>query len=55
MIFFVVGGDDEGCDYRDVYEYVDDGYEEEKCFEVNLLSWFVGWCEVSDFCSNIIC
>lgn len=38
-----------------MYEYADDGHEEEKCPEVNLPSRLVGRCEVSDFCSNITC
>lgn len=55
MTFSAAGGDDEGRDYRDVYEYADDGHEEEKCPKVNLPSRLVGRCEVSDFCSNITC
>ena len=47
--------DDEGRDYGDVYEYTDDGHDEEKCPEVNLPSRLVGRCGVSDFCSNITC
>ena len=38
-----------------MYEYTDDGHNEEKCPEVNLPSRLVGRCEVSDFCSNVTC
>lgn len=38
-----------------MYEYADDGHDEEKCPEVNLPSRLVGRCAVSDFCSNITC
>lgn len=55
MTFSAADGDDEVRDYRDVYEYADDGPDEEKCPEVNLPSRLLGRCEVSDFCSNITC
>lgn len=55
MTFSAADVDDEGRDYRDVYEYTDDGHDEEKCPEVSLPSRLVGRCEVSDFCSNITC
>ena len=38
-----------------MYEYENDGHDEEKCPEVNLPSRLVGRCQVSDFCSNITC
>ena len=53
--FSAADGDEEGRDYRDVYEYADDGHDEEKCPEVNLPSRLVGRCKISDFCSNITC
>jgi len=55
LTFSAADGDDEVHDYRDVYEYVDDGHDEEKCPEVSLPSRLVGRCEISDFCSNITC
>ena len=55
MTFSAADGDDEGRDYRDVYEYADDGHEEKKCPEINLPSRLVAPCEISDFCSNITC
>lgn len=51
----IADGDDEGRDYRDLYEYADDGHEEENCPEMNLPSRLVGRCGISDFCSNITC
>jgi len=55
VTFSAADGDDEVRDYRDVYEYADDGHDEEKCPEVSLPSRLVGRCEISDFCSNITC
>jgi len=55
LSYVIADVDDEGRDYRDVYEYTDDGHDEEKCPEVSLPSRLVGRCEVSDFCSNITC
>lgn len=55
MTFSAADGRDEVRDYRDVYEYADDGHDEEKCPEVSLPSRLVGRCEISDFCSNITC